>query len=57
MTTNEKTEFGLTPNSAHEKPPTTPSSMTEGTPRGKSTREAPLPAELRAAFDVPPWLP
>jgi hypothetical protein len=34
---------------AHEKPPTTPGSMTEGTPRSKSTREARLLSELRAA--------
>jgi hypothetical protein len=34
---------------AHEKPPTTPASMTEGNPPRKSTRSTLLVAELRAA--------
>lgn len=38
MNTNEKAALRYSGEAAHEKPPTTPSSMTEGTPRRKSTR-------------------
>jgi hypothetical protein len=40
-TTNETGALGLTPNAPHEKPTTTPQSITEGNPRCKSTRRRP----------------
>lgn len=46
---NGKAALRYSGEAAHEKPPTTPRSMTEGTPRSKSTREARLLSELRAA--------
>jgi hypothetical protein len=50
MRRNEKAVLGFAPReTAHEKPPTTPQSITEGNPRSKSTREARLLSELRAA--------
>jgi hypothetical protein len=48
---NETAASGCTPEAAHESPPTTPSSMTEGTPRRKSTRPRPLVCDTLAEIE------
>jgi len=47
MRTNGTAALGLTPNAAHEKPPTTPQSITEGNPPRKNTAWRPRWRSLR----------
>jgi hypothetical protein len=46
---NEKAALRYSGEAAHEKPPTTPSSITEGNPRSKFTAAPRLLSELHAA--------